>query len=71
MWVRQLGTIAEAESFLGVDFAEPAAPALISANSPFGVITALRPPIAYSATPGYWALPPAPLGSSPPCWQHR
>jgi crotonobetainyl-CoA:carnitine CoA-transferase CaiB-like acyl-CoA transferase len=71
MWVRQLGTIAEAEKFLGVDYAEPTAPSLISADSPFGVTTALRPPIAYSATPGYWALPPAPLGSSQPCWQPR
>ena len=71
MWVRQLGTIAEAQDFLGLDYDEPTAPTLFSANSPFGIVTALSPPVGYSATPGYWALPPAPLGSGQPHWQLR
>ena len=71
MWVRQLGTIAEAQDFLGLDYDEPTAPTLFSASSPFGIVTALSPPVGYSATPGYWALPPAPLGSGQPHWQPR
>ena len=71
MWVRQLGTIAEAQEFLGLDYEEPAAPTLVNANSPFGIVTALSPPIGYSATPGHWTLPPSPLGSAPAYWQPR
>jgi crotonobetainyl-CoA:carnitine CoA-transferase CaiB-like acyl-CoA transferase len=69
MWVRELGTIPEARAYLGVDYAEPVAPELIQVDSPFGAITALAPPIRYSVTPGYWALPPSPLGSSPASWE--
>ena len=71
MWVRQLGTIAEAQEFLGLDYADPTAPSLFRANSPFGTVTALSPPIGYSATPGYFTLPPSPLGSGQPHWQPR
>src|SRR5207248_8461320 len=45
MWVRQLGTIAEASEFVGLDYEEPAAPTLVSTDSPFGIVTALSPPI--------------------------
>ena len=71
MWVRQLGTIAAGQEFLGVEYAEPIAPSLFSANSPFGTVTALSPPVEYSATPAFFALPPAPLGSGQPHWQPR
>ncbi len=71
MWVRELGTMPEASAHMAKPYAEPVAPTLLTAATPYGEVTALRSAIDYSATPGRWDLPTAPLGSGTAQWLPR
>ena len=41
---------------------------LAETDSPAGCIRHMRPVVAMSETPAFWARPPAPLGYHPPAW---
>lgn len=41
---------------------------LMDVESPFGMVRHLKPALELTETPGYWALPPVPLGSDPAKW---
>lgn len=65
MWVQSLGLQEPPASPVPVDALRPV---LRSRPSPFGMLEQLEPVARMSVTPPHWALPPAPLGSSAPCW---
>lgn len=71
MWVRELGTMPEAAAHMAAPYAEPVEPALMEADTPYGRVTTLRPPLDYSATPSRWDRPTAPLGSGTAEWLPR
>lgn len=68
MWVLSLGELAHVP--LASDLApwSPQAGDLMRTRSVFGELEHVAPITRYSATPGHWALPPTPPGSSLASW---
>lgn len=68
MWLQQLGPSHARAPFVAYDALQPV---MEQRDSPFGRLTQLGPVATLSATPLYWHLPPAPLGSHDPAWRDR
>src|SRR5690606_37861061 len=68
MWVHSLGLLAREPARAGQHFAQTLTPLLERRTSAFGVLEQFPPVAQFSETPPYWALPPAPTGSSNPEW---
>ncbi|WP_149537561.1 CoA transferase [Siccirubricoccus phaeus] len=67
MWLRRLGRLPDGFAVKAPEMAE-LAPFLEASEGGFGRVEALRHSGRLAATPPFWALPPAPLGSHPPRW---
>ena len=71
MWLQQFGRIEGSAQYAGRAWEEPVVPEFVSAQSAYGVIRSLRPPIEYSETPARWERAPEPPGASPLAWLPR
>lgn len=66
-WIAGLGTVEASSAKAELTDAEIAA-ITMETNGPFGRLRHLRPVVQLSETPGFYARPAEPLGSSKPAW---
>jgi crotonobetainyl-CoA:carnitine CoA-transferase CaiB-like acyl-CoA transferase len=66
MWIERLGASCDPDAASGIG---SPGDLLMESETPFGLITHLRPPVTLSETPARYARPTVPLGTDAPVWE--